>query len=311
MNEWWNKTDDNLTYCKYIVGSTEVLVGPRLDSEFRGCSKDFFNSVSAWLSVTESYIVYPIEANVRWFPWKEHVEPLPDHVLYGSMKMLNYWINELKLPRVYVHCDLGTHRAPTILGAFLLGYYSSKAKEIESNREIFNKQKSTIIGSDGKEHGEPNVYINSYLRELPLLNTMIQTIVKYPHLNLEGVNIQSFKDRPLSVYTQEEKDEYEKIENEKDYSNRMKTWLKEKGFVFDEKSPYYSLYDIIDDKGKGSHVVSDIFNMDIFKSLTKYGQVYFTHNRLSVSDPDFVDEDLIEEFIEKKDDLILVKWKKR
>jgi hypothetical protein len=308
MKNWWNHNDDHLTYCSYKVNQTEVLVGPRIDLDSRGCSKSFFDSVHGWCSVTESYVEYPVEANVRWFPWKEHKEKLPDHVLFGTMKMLNFWINELKLPRIYIHCDLGTHRAPTVLGAFLLGYYPKEFDTIEANRIIFNRKHSTIIGTNGSEHGQPRSYIKSYLREVPLLDTMINTIVKYPRLALDGVVEQAFQERPLHLYTPEEKEEYETNEKQKDYHKKMKEWLVEKGFKLDVNSRYQTLHDIIDAEGNGTHLVADSFRFDIVKSLKKYGQVYFTHNNANISELDLENLQVKEDLNLNNNDLCLIRW---
>jgi hypothetical protein len=306
---WWNKDDSKLTYCSYKVNQTEVMVGPRLDYESRGCSQKFFDSVSAWLSVTESYIEYPITANVRWFPWKEGIEPLPDHALYGSLKHLDYWINKLKLPRVYIHCDLGTHRAPSVFGAFLLGFYPEQFDKITDARKVFNKKNSTIISTTGQIMGEPRYYIDSYLAELPLLETMIKTIVKHPQMSLRGVIEQTFKDRPLDLYTNEERSVYDAALAEENYHKRFKEWIASKGFVFDQTQKYYTIMNVTDPNGQMAHIVSDKFRLDILNSFKKYGRVYFSYDK---EIPDLKDLGIIAKEVNKetKDDLVLVLWEK-
>lgn len=270
---WWNKTDEKLSYVSYQVNQTEIMVGPRLSA--RGCSLDFFNSVSAWLVVTESYIEYPISANVRWFPWKEHQEPLPDHVVYGSLKMLNYWVNELKLPRVYIHCDLGSHRAPTVFGAFLYAYFKSSQVGIIKSRKVIRPEQSTVISLTGEIHGNPEQYFNSYLEHLPLLETMIKMIIENPQAPLDVITELTFANRPLRLYTSEEKKVFEAEQQVIKRSKKIKEWLKQDGFVFNSESDHGSVFNAQTPRGL-SDVIGDRFFPEMLNSLKKYNRLYLT-----------------------------------
>lgn len=271
---WWKSdNDEKVSYLSYQVGETEVMVGPRLDR--RGCTYDFFKSITGWLVVTESYIEYPPEANVRWFPWKEGLEILPDHALYGSLRILNYWVNELKLPKVYIHCDLGSHRAPTILGAFLSGYYPQSQGEIIKNRKVTRIESCAVKGLDGKIHAEPDIYFQDKVRQLPLLPTMVEMIVSRPSESLEQILKSTTENRPLSSYTAEEKEEHKEYLLVQEKKDRIRSWLTELGFSLPHGRQLCSFKDIQTPQGL-SHVMGDQYFPEMLQSFKRYGRLYLT-----------------------------------
>lgn len=299
---WWkSENDDKVSYISYRVNQTEVLVGPKLDK--RGCTYDFFKSVSGWLVVTESYVEYPIEANVRWFPWKEIIEEFPDHAIYGSLKMLNYWINELKLPRVYIHCDNGTHRAPSVFGAFLSGYYSDIQSEIIKNRKVVRRKGHPAIGRDGKVHAEPDRYFKTKTSKLPLLSTMVRMIVERPSESLDQILKSTFDNRPLGTYTPEEKALYDQEQIAEAKQIRISDWLIELGFNFEVDNKLSSFKDVDTPNGK-SHIVGDRFFPDMYFSLEKYGRVYLTSEEGKAQLEDRLPQVQVKE-TKTKDDLVL------
>jgi hypothetical protein len=233
---WWTKPNRPLTYVKYKVDETEVLVGPRLDG--MGCAPEFFKSIDGWLVVTESWVEYPITANVRWFPWKESTETFPDTTLFGSLHTLHHWIKQLKLARIYIHCDLGTHRAPSTLGAFLRAFYTpTEATRIINEREVHNNQ---VLGyeNDGKLNSHPLEYIDSKFEEEPKLPFLIRAIVGSWDTDLESILKYRLKEfLPDDLLSEEDLTERLEKQSNQYFFEECKAKLKNLGYTFDE-SPY-------------------------------------------------------------------------
>lgn len=171
-------------YVSFKIKDTEVLIGPRLDN--RGCCPIFFKSIKGFLVVTESYIEYPLEANVRWFPWLEGIKLFPEEVLYGSLKTLDTWINKLKLPRIYIHCDLGSHRAPSVLGAFLHGFFTQEERDLIVNQaDLRNATQYYVV--DGEWKTNPLDIISEKFKQDKKIPFLIKAIVDNPLNNLNEI----------------------------------------------------------------------------------------------------------------------------
>lgn len=142
------------SHASYKVMDTEVLVGSRPDCYgFKGENSD---KIGGFLSVSDRYVDYPINYNTAWYPWNEGIEA-PYSVLFPSLITLHRWIIDEKLDRVYIHCCAGTHRAPTIFGAFLWTFFN-KEKE-----EIANGYKNVVR----QQWSDPNYYFDDHLRVNP------------------------------------------------------------------------------------------------------------------------------------------------
>lgn len=214
MSKWWEGETRPLGYVSFKVRNTDVIIGRRLDRS--GVNNDFFNSIDGFLVVTESYIEYPISANVRWFPWKEGIDLMPDYVLYGGLKTLNHWVNELELKRVYIHCDLGSHRAPSIFGAFLLGYYKDTAKDIIAKANIVNNDESRYFDLKNKTlNNNPLEYIQHKISLDEKIKYLIETIVENPEQDL-GTIVSStlIKKLPDKLVSKEERKQRKAIKKE-------------------------------------------------------------------------------------------------
>lgn len=165
MKNWWDKNNlEPNYYAIYKVLNTEVIVAGRPD--YHGLNKDFCKSIDGWISVTDRFLTYPVGRHF-WFPWIESGPPKPE-VLYGVLKTLNYWIDDLGLARIYLHCDAGTHRSPTVFGAYLDIYHDDIAKSVADTVKLVNKTPET--------HSCALLYWQSYVRDYPKLKTLCLAI---------------------------------------------------------------------------------------------------------------------------------------
>jgi len=185
--KWWEgflTENQEIKYVSFKIKDTEVLIGPRLIS--KGTDPSFFQSIQGFLVVTESYIEYPPTANVRWFPWLEGTKEFPEEVLFGGLKTLNNWINELKLNKIYIHCDLGSHRAPSILGAFLKAYFTDQeSNKIINNADISHAQNYYWKFDQLMNH--PLKYIETKFQLVPTLPYLIKAIIDNPNNDLSTI----------------------------------------------------------------------------------------------------------------------------
>jgi protein-tyrosine phosphatase len=164
MSQWWEKDSQNLTYAVYqVTPETQVLVGNR--PNFNGTTAEFVNEVEGWINVTDRLVRYPSHVRSFWFPWNEAGYPSVE-AIYGVLKTLHYWVDELKLKKIYIHCDGGTHRAVSMFGFYLIAYHSSRQVEINNSRVLVNR-----------EHwSNPLEYAASYLSEMPDIEAIIKSL---------------------------------------------------------------------------------------------------------------------------------------
>lgn len=158
-----------VSYNLYKIGETEILVGSRPDR----CIFDYqlSSSIDAILSVTESHIPHMYQSKHQWSPWNEDGKPTPE-CIFCAVKTLAEWIITLKLKRIYIHCDAGTHRAPTIFGLFLLSYFPDSAREICDGFLPVNRTSHAINPSD------PLTYAKTYIDELKWLEVLLPSMAK-------------------------------------------------------------------------------------------------------------------------------------
>lgn len=231
---WWTKEKRPLTYVKYQVDTTEVLVGPRLDG--MGCDPDFFKSIEGWLVVTEGWVEYPITANVRWFPWKESTDNFPDTTLFGSLHTLHHWIKQLKLKRIYIHCDLGTHRAPSTFGAFLRAFYSPvEATKIINERVVHNNQVLGYENEHKKLNSHPLEYIDGKFTSDPKLPFLVRAIIGSWDMDLDSIVTRRLKEF-LPDYLLNPEDLSERLEKDSNqiFFDECKNKLKSLGYSFED-----------------------------------------------------------------------------
>lgn len=142
------------SHASYTVMNTEVMVGSRPDCfGFKGENSD---KISAFLSVSDRYVDYPANYRTAWYPWNEGLEA-PYNVLFSSLITLRQWVIKEQLPKIYIHCCAGTHRAPTIFGAFLWTFFREKRREITEAYTNVQRQ----------YWSDPNHYLDDHLRVNP------------------------------------------------------------------------------------------------------------------------------------------------
>ena len=163
-----------VNYNLYKIGSTEILVGSRPDRV--EMTPEFESSIDGWLSITESHVLHKSPGLRQWCPWNENGKPTPE-CLFSSIKTLYEWVEYAKFKRIYVHCDAGTHRAPTIFGMFLMAYYPDQAEEICSNFIPVER------GPYTKNPSDPIVYAKTYIDELNWIRDLLPLIKKAESLD--------------------------------------------------------------------------------------------------------------------------------
>lgn len=151
-NDWWNNSNQGLHYAEYIIDNSIVMIGNRPD--FYGTTNDFYKSVDGWINVSDRFVRHEKNVNNLFLPWNEGGQPQIE-IIFSFLKTLDYWINELKLKRIYISCDGGTHRAPSMFGFYLLSYEKLKAKEINNNYRLVNRD----------HWSNPLEYANTYLKQ--------------------------------------------------------------------------------------------------------------------------------------------------
>lgn len=100
--DWWNNEENQLDYAKYQIKNTEVFVGNRPDSW--GTNQDFYHSIACWLNVTDRFVRHKEGVTNVWIPWNEAGKPTLE-TIFASLKYLHYWIDEIKVKKIYIHCD--------------------------------------------------------------------------------------------------------------------------------------------------------------------------------------------------------------
>lgn len=167
--------DRELSYAKYKAGEMTYMVGSRVNAYC--ISREFFNSVDGWISVTDTPQWFPEKTDFMWFPWDEGKACSPE-IFYSVIHTLTMWQKFRKMKTFYIHCDAGTHRAPTVFGAWLLGRYGRKeAAEIVAGHELVRR-----------EHlSDPLAYIGYHLDDHPTDLIMIQETAKTIMNRFDGI----------------------------------------------------------------------------------------------------------------------------
>lgn len=155
----------------------EVMVGSR-PAFANGCEAvDKEGTVirpDAWISVTDTQVAFPLGAVYHWLPWVEEAPPTKE-TLYAVLRLLNYYVRSGAM-KIYVHCDAGTHRSPTIFGAYLLAYLGRrKAEEIQKTATLHGRTTSS----------EPLYYIDTYLTRNQISLAFLEWVAKNPEKRLE------------------------------------------------------------------------------------------------------------------------------
>lgn len=133
---WWSGEKQKLTWAQYRVGESTIYIGNRPDI---GTTNEFYKSVDGWINVSDRIVKHPVGTLNTWLPWNEAGTPSIE-TIYAVLTTLNYWVDELKLKNIYLHCDGGTHRAVSLFGFYLLAYHKDRAIEISQARLLVGRQ---------------------------------------------------------------------------------------------------------------------------------------------------------------------------
>lgn len=172
--------EKSLNYAKY------KLTGTRSKEEltfYVGCranaypvSEDFYKSIDGWISVTNNVCFFHKPTDFMWFPWNEENHCLPE-TFFGVIMTLLYWEMAGKR-RFYIFCDAGTHRAPTVFGAYLWALFDLRTRhDVVAKHELI-----------GREHlSDPLEYIGFHLEDVPEDGRFLKQCRHGPLNSLESI----------------------------------------------------------------------------------------------------------------------------
>lgn len=174
-------------HVKYQVLDTEVLVGYRPnivlheDDAIYAMNVSLYNSIDSFINVGDNFVGHRADKLSGYFPFNEAGSPTIETVC-AALETLDYQIRVLRLKRIYIHCDLGSHRAPTIFGMYLFAFHPRTIKQIVANHERVNLRPI--------EWSNPRNYLRSYLnKETFYLYTFLRNLRnnKKKTTSLEGM----------------------------------------------------------------------------------------------------------------------------
>jgi hypothetical protein len=163
----------------YKVRESEIYVRNRPkcltigEAEYKNPKKQKVAAVDqadAYLSVTDSFCIAPPGKQYMWFPWNEGRQPIAE-MFYATNKTLNWWTHYMKLKKIQVFCDGGTHRSVTVFGAFLMTYFT----RAEYDQIIKDR---VPVNYEPKHHhtAHPMDYLESYLKTFPSDRLLFQAM---------------------------------------------------------------------------------------------------------------------------------------
>ena len=116
----------------------EIFIGTNMCCQYGFAKELLTKGIRADISLEKDRIDAPDGADYfLWLPTADHSAPSPEHLELG-VKALNFFVkNKIK---VYVHCQNGHGRAPTLVAAYLV----TKGMSVEE-AVSFLKQKRTNV----------------------------------------------------------------------------------------------------------------------------------------------------------------------
>lgn len=151
--KWFDSGEQKLTWAAYMIGDTEIIIGNRPDI---GTTNSFYKSVDAWINVSDRFVKHDHKILNTFIPWNEGGKPTYEAV-YSFLMTLHYWITELKLKKIYISCDGGTNRAPSLFGIYLHVFFPNDFKRIIDAHIMF--------GREERIWSSPEVYSKKYISE--------------------------------------------------------------------------------------------------------------------------------------------------
>lgn len=281
MNEWWSQENSkDVDSHIYIINDTNVYIGKRLDKD--GCYKNFFDSIDLFISLNDDFINFPLGKSHYWIPWREGTDTFPEYVVYSAISILNYFINEVKVKTIYIHCDMGSHRAPSIIGAFLFNYVDDYQNVIKNAYSPLGKSRyfhnSLLIFN-------PIEYYNEKVLQLPKIQYFIKYMKAHPSLGYDKVTDNYHEILPYELLTDEQKKEKNIKDKIKLFYQKSKKMLKNKKFLFDEENNY-SEFKCLDTNNEEAYVWLCALPLEsyhgLFKSNIEKANIYIISPKKSL-----------------------------
>jgi hypothetical protein len=277
MNEWWNQENSEPVDCHvYKIGDSTIYIGKRLDR--KGCSKSFFDSIDLFISLNDDYIPYPVGKSNYWIPWREGTDIFPQYVVYSGLSILRSHIFELSTKNIYIHCDLGTHRAPSLFGAFLVNY-------VDDYEKVINNASSTVLKSryfsEKRLIFNPIEYYNDKINQVPLIKFFIKYLKNNPSLGLDKISSLYHEILPFELLSPAQKKERQiELKICGFYKNAKKMLLKN-GFIFEDNA--YSEFKCTDTNNEISFLWLCALPLEpyhgLFESNISKGNIYIVSPR--------------------------------
>lgn len=119
MTNWYDKKECDLHYFKLEFINLDIYIGGRPDHG--GTTKSFAKSIDTWISLTDrlsdEYTVPPWGPQMYWYPLIEsrRIADWGWKVFFWFVKLMDRELSHNEKRRLYIHCDGGTHRSPTMV----------------------------------------------------------------------------------------------------------------------------------------------------------------------------------------------------
>lgn len=209
-------------YALYKVDQTEVLVGyrPNLrlhrdEHEHYPMNSRLYNSINSFINVGDNFVGHREDKLNSYFPFNEAGVPTIESVC-AALETLDYQIRVLKLKRIYIHCDLGSHRAPSIFGMYLFAFQAGHIRKITQGRVTVNIEE--------RGWSDPRYYLRTYLKKSDGLYPFLRNLKKFKKqtTSLEGYfRSKEMRETKLIVYNSRKYDMTNDSENEQLFQTRF------------------------------------------------------------------------------------------
>lgn len=162
---WWDQSKCDLHYFVVRTLGMDIYIGGR--PCHRGTTVDFARKMCTWVNVSDrlhtEYVIPPWRPQMPWYPLIEGDAKPEDwgwKIVYWFSRILD---RELRSgsKSIYVHCDGGTHRSPTLVYMWLVDLVGRTVA-----RKVFEGR--TIVPDDAYNRmnfDDPDGYLDSHIRD--------------------------------------------------------------------------------------------------------------------------------------------------
>lgn len=168
----------------YRFGTSIITIGGRLELE----SVDNVQVVISVTDVPPDRDLYS-KYEVYWYPWIENGQLTPFESIAACLYTIDSTIR--RGVNIFIHCDAGTHRSPSMFGFYLKSYLPNDRLGIVENR----LEKDCIFS-------DPNRYADSYCKQYPALVPLLNWLPTGKRLDQSNLwpSILYFGSTPLLQY---------------------------------------------------------------------------------------------------------------